>query len=351
VPTAPVGASLAGFVARCRWPDPDGVDLALAVSGGPDSSALAILARAAGRSATVHHVDHGLRPQSAEEADRVAELADLLGYRFVAQRVRVPPGPNLEARARRARYEVLPSRVATGHTMDDQAETVLLNMLRGAGLDGLGAMSAGRAAGEAGPTDAGGRVGGEAGSRGNGGRAAEREGGPLRPLLGLRRHETREVCARVGWEPLEDPTNSDPRHRRNRVRAELLPLMADIAQRDPVPILARQAELAADAAAALDALAEGLDPCDVGALRRAGEVVAVRALRRLLRYGPEAHPPSSAEIRRVLQVVSGERVATEVAGGRRVGRRAGRLEIGAAGGGGGTVHASEGPGGSWGGPG
>jgi tRNA(Ile)-lysidine synthase len=344
-------------VVRCRWPDPDGDDLALAVSGGPDSSALALLARAAGRPATVHHVDHGLRPESAADAERVAELADLLGYRFVAHRVRVPPGPNLEARARRPRYEVLPPRVVTGHTMDDQAETVLLNMLRGAGLDGLGAMSAGRAGGRAGPSDGRGCARGDAASRGSGGRGAEREvrgaereGGPRRPLLGLRRHETREVCDRAGWEPLEDPTNSDPRHRRNRVRAELLPLMADIAQRDPVPILARQAELVADAAATLDALAEGLDPRDVVALRRAGEVVAVRALRRLLRYGPEAHPPSSAEIRRVLQVVSGERVATEVAGGRRVGRRAGRLEIGTAGGGSGTVPGGERSGGLRGGP-
>ena len=269
---------------------------ALAVSGGADSAALAILAAAAGIEATLWHVDHGLRPESASEASVVATLASRLGHAFSGVRVSMEAGPNLEARARAARYAALPARVMTGHTMDDVAETVLLNILRGAALDGLAPMTSGRA-------------------------------GVSRPLLGLRRRDTRAICLSFGYEPIEDPTNADGRFRRNRVRSSLLPLLDDIAVRDVVPVLARQAELLGEDAALLDRLAAELDPTDVHALRSAPMPLARRALRAWLRSGEEGHPPSRAELERVMQVVKGENVACEVSGGRRVSRSAGRLTL------------------------
>jgi tRNA(Ile)-lysidine synthase len=291
--------AFADVTARCHFPPAGDGPVDLAVSGGPDSMALVVLAAAGGLSGTVVHVDHGLRPGSAGEAAEVEAVARRFGFAFECHRVEVGPGANLEARARRARYDVLPPGVLTGHTMDDQVETVLLNLLRGAGLDGMGGMRAGV------------------------GRPDVR-----RPLLGLRRHETVEVCARAGVEPLCDPTNSDPRFRRNRVRAEVVPLLCDVAGRDVVPVIARSAALAADDAAHLDALAAALDPLDCRSLRDQPEPLvrrAVRAWLRRARRDEEQHPPSAAEVQRVMDVVSGRAQACELEGGGRVSRRSGRL--------------------------
>ena len=295
------GSGSEGFtdlLPRCRFPDPADGPVALAVSGGADSAALAVLARAAGLDGVMIHVDHGLRPQSSEEAGRVRCLATDLGYAFSAVQVEIRPGPDLEARARRARYSVLPPGVLTGHTMDDQAETVLLNLLRGAGLDGLSGMRSG--------------------------------GGPAqvrRPLLGLRRADTMTVCRRAGFEPLVDPTNADPRYRRNRVRGELLPLLDQIAERDVAPVLARQAALLAEDGDLLAQMASVLDPSDVVALRATPRPLVRRALRGWLRGGEGQHPPSSSEVGRVMDVVEGRRRACQISGGRSVSRQAGRLVV------------------------
>ena len=290
------------LLTRCAFPPAGEGPVVLAVSGGPDSMALTVLAAGAGLSGRVVHVDHGLRPGSEQEAPMVERVARETGFSFESVRVCVPPGPDLEARARRARYGVLPAGVLTGHTMDDQAETVLLNLLRGASLDGLSGMRA-RSGVARGPVSV------------------------RRPLLGLRRAETLEVCRRAGITPLVDPSNSDPRFRRNRVRAELLPLLELIAERDVVPVLARQAAWAADDVDLLDLLASSVDPTDVLALRSAPPALARRALRAWLRSGEGHHPPSSAELTRVMDVVDGRRRACQLAGGRRVWRRAGRLAV------------------------
>ena len=288
---APAGAGgpVSALLGRCTFPGP-GTALACAVSGGPDSLALLVLATAAGCDATAHHVDHGLRPGSAAEADVVEAAAARLGAGFVAHRVSVAPGPNLEARARAARRAALPPGAATGHTADDQAETVVLNLLRGAGSDGLAGMRPGAA----------------------------------KPLLALRRSETEAVCAAAGLVPVRDPSNGDPAFRRNRVRAEVLPLLVAVAGRDVVPVLARQAALLRDEADLLDGLAAAADPCDARALSALAPAVARRAVRRLL--GGE-HPPGSAAVERVLAVARGDAVACEVEGGRRVRRSAGRLVV------------------------
>jgi hypoxanthine phosphoribosyltransferase len=264
---------------------------------------------------TAIHVDHGLRQGSAAEAGVVEAVAARVGARFESHRVTVGPGPNLEARARAARFAVLPPGVATGHTMDDQAETILVNLLRGAGADGLAGMAP----------------------------------GPRHPLLGLRRHETHALCAAAGLVPVCDASNDDPAFVRNRIRHELLPLCSAVAGRDPVPVLARQAAVLRDEAALLESLsAEALpDPADaraVTAVASARPALARRALRRWLRAQAAAaaddeadddgvaavagaHPPSLAEVERVLAVARGTAVGTELSGGVRVRRTTGRLRV------------------------
>jgi tRNA(Ile)-lysidine synthase len=288
------GAPWPELLERCCFPPGSG-PLVAAVSGGPDSLALLALACATGRTVLAVHVDHGLRPGSAAEADVVAAAAARFGARFEARRAEVAPGPDLEARARRARYGLLPTGVLTGHTADDQAETVLLNLLRGAGVDGLAGMRTGSVV--------------------------------VHPILGLRRSETHDLCRRLGLVPVDDPSNRDLRFRRNQVRHDLLPVLERVGGRDPVPVLVRQAGLLAADADLLEELAAGLDPADVATLLAAPVPLARRAVRRWLRRGDEQHPPGSAEVERVLAVAAGAAVACEVAGGRRVRRSRGRLHL------------------------
>jgi tRNA(Ile)-lysidine synthase len=287
-PAEPTGASL---LDRCPFPPP-GTALTCGVSGGPDSLALLVLATEAGCRVTAVHVDHGLRPGSAAEADVVAQAASRFGAAFQSVRVELADGPNLEARARAARQRALGADAATGHTADDQAETVLANLLRGAGVHGLSGMRA----------------------------------GARHPLLGLRRSETVALCVHRGLEPVVDPSNQDPRFLRNRIRHELLPLCSALAGRDLVPVLARQAELLAGDADLLDALSELVDPTDGRAVAEAPESVARRAVRSWLR-GDAEHPPSLAAVERVLSVARGEARATELPGGQRVSRSGGRLSL------------------------
>ncbi|MAG10234.1 MAG: tRNA(Ile)-lysidine synthetase, partial [Actinobacteria bacterium] len=107
------------LLSRCTFP-PSGSSVHCAFSGGPDSSALLILARAAGLSVTAHHVDHGLRPSSADEAATAVGIAQLLDIDCVVHRAEVDASHNLEAHARAARQAVLPPDALTGHTLDDQ---------------------------------------------------------------------------------------------------------------------------------------------------------------------------------------------------------------------------------------
>jgi tRNA(Ile)-lysidine synthase len=267
------------------------------VSGGADSLALLVLAVAAGCEVTAVHVDHGLRDGSAAEAEVVAAAAERCGAAFRRERVVVAPGADLEARARAARRAVLPPGHATGHTAEDRAETVVLALLRGTGPDGLAALPP----------------------------------GPEHPIVGLRRAETHQLCADLGLDPVQDPTNADPRFRRNRVRHEVLPLLADVAARDVVPLLCRLADLAAADGALLDEAAAAAvpDPTDAKALAAAPDALARRALRSWLRRstGAEQHPPDLAAIERVLAVARGDAVGAEVGGGLAVRRRDQRLWV------------------------
>jgi tRNA(Ile)-lysidine synthase len=255
---------------------------------------MAILATAAGCAVRLVHVDHGLRAGSAEEVAVVRRTADRLGVELEAVAVSVAPGGNLEARARAARRAALPEGALLGHTADDQAETVLLNLLRGSGLDGLAGI-----------------------------RADDRH-----PILRLRRAETRALCGALGFETVDDPSNASPVHRRNRVRHEIAPLLDEVAERDVVPLLTRLADHARDALEHLEAEAATLDATDARALSAAPPTLARIAVRRWLRpASPELHPPDTAAVERVLAVAAGLARATEVGGGWRVSRHAGRLVL------------------------
>lgn len=278
------------LLARCTFP-PAGSEVVCGVSGGADSTALLVLAVASGCHATAIHVDHGLRLASASEADRVEAVARSLGAGFDSRTAKVEPGPNLEERARIARAAALPTDVLLGHTADDQAQTVLWHLARGAGSHGLGAMSPDR-----------------------------------RPILGLRRSETHELCERLGLDVVVDPSNDDPSITRNRIRAELVPLLCDIAGRDVVPILCRAASHQREIAGLLDDLAAGIDADDARSLADAPAAVAATIVRSAWRrHAGDGHGPDAAAIGRVLDVAAGRTLATDVVDGWRVERHAGKL--------------------------
>ncbi|MDG4784276.1 tRNA lysidine(34) synthetase TilS [Micromonospora sp. WMMD961] len=214
----------------------------VACSGGADSLALAaatvFVAPRLGRGTVLVTVDHGLQDGSAERAEAVAAWASGAGFTATSVvRVEVAGrsgGP--EAAARDARYEALAEAarqhdavaVLTGHTRDDQAETVLLALARGAGPRGLAGMPVRR----------------------------ELDGVPLlRPLLEIGRDQTRAACAVLGLRPWQDPHNTDPSYARSRVRADLLPALVRALGPGVVDNLARTARLVAADNAALDEVA------------------------------------------------------------------------------------------------
>ena len=279
--------SLHHFFDQCMFPSNGPIHCA--VSGGADSSALLILASMTGEELIAHHVDHGLRPNSSIESDSVARLANQVGAKFRSVTLSLEEGPNLEARARSARFATLPDDVLTGHTADDQAETIILHLLRGGGPDALAGM-----------------------------------GDEHHPIIKLRRADTESVCQIFEWKPVEDPTNEDPRFRRNRVRHEVLPLLNEVAERDVVPLLIRAGEIADKDADLLDRLAQEIDVTDAAALATAPIALARRSVREWLRG---EHPPDLASVERVLQVARGEALGTEITGGRSVRRTNGKLRL------------------------
>lgn len=210
--------------------------VAVACSGGADSLALAEATVHDGRFA-VHGlvVDHGLQANSASVARRAAEQLTALGCAKVrVLAVRVDGSANVEAAARAARYAALDSArphagalVLLGHTLDDQAETVLLGLGRGSGPRSIAGM---------------------------------RELDPPwgRPLLGVRRADTVAACHSLGLPVWDDPHNTSARFRRVRLRHEVLPLLEDVLAGGVAPALARTAAQLREDCDALDALADTL---------------------------------------------------------------------------------------------
>lgn len=243
---------LIGNVAKAR--------IGVAVSGGADSLALLLLARDAGADeVAAATVDHGLRPSAAIEAAMVATVAAQFRIPHATLRPSAPIAGSVQAGARAARYALLEAWrqhealdwVLTAHHADDQAETLLMRLNRGAGVGGL------------------------AGIRAVNGHVA-------RPLLGWRRDELAAVVAAAGLEPADDPSNRDPRFDRTRMRAALAE-----AEWIDVPAVAASASHLADAEAALDWSVAQLEPerirAEGDALLLDPSGLPAELLRRLLR--------------------------------------------------------------------
>lgn len=269
--------------------------LGVAVSGGPDSLALLLLANAAcfGR-VEAATVDHGLRPESAGEAALVAEICAALAVPHAILRADAPIEGNIQSAARALRYRLLGGwaagagidRILTAHHVDDQAETLVMRLLRGAGLSGLSGIRANAA------------IAGVA---------------VARPLLGWRRAELAEIVRDAGIACVADPANADPRFDRARIRDRF----AKAGWIDPVP-LARSAAALAEAEAALEwtvdrlfaervAEANGgatLDPAGLPAeLRR-------RLLLRVLHALAPGASPRGPDVARLLAALAAGRAAT-----------------------------------------
>lgn len=282
--------------------------IGIAVSGGPDSLALLLLAASArpGRlEATT--VDHRLRPESAEEAAMVASLCSRLDvpHRTLLADWIEPPSANVQAAARAMRYRLLNAwaiergldAVATAHHADDQAETLLMRLLRGAGVGGLG------------------------GSRAK--RALSEEVTLIRPLLSWRKAELLALVAEAGIEPVDDPSNRDPRHDRSRIRQWL----TSTEWADPAR-LAASASAIRDADEALD---WALAPLITSRIRRDAELLIIepfdlpRELKRRLLLAAFAElgavPPRGPELIRAMDALEAGEIVTlsglKLAGGTR----------------------------------
>jgi len=224
-----------------------GVTVVVGFSGGPDSLcllwALSTLRRLGqGPCPVAVHVDHQLRVDSARDAAQAVALAHGLGVALEVEQVDVTVWPEYrlegtEAAARAARYAALgraalrhqAAAIAIGHTRDDQAETVLLRLLRGASLEGLAGMRpVSRRRVRLDPAD---HVGTEC--------------TVVRPLLGLGRAEVHACLSCLGLTPLEDPSNREPQYRRNRIRHQVIPLLEEIAP-GSTHVIARVATLLQD---------------------------------------------------------------------------------------------------------
>lgn len=262
--------------------------LGVAVSGGPDSLALLLLAAAAfPGDVEAATVDHGLRPGSAGEAAFVAGLCSRLGVPHATLRPPEPISGNLQSSARRARYELLEAWrrergsgwILTAHHADDQAETLLMRLNRGSGVAGLSGVRS-------------------------------RNGAVLRPLLGWRRAELEEMVAAADIDPVADPSNVDERYDRVRIRRELAgALWVDALS------LARSAEALAEADAALEYAADRLEAEQVrdrpGKLQLDPKGVPQELLRRLLlrllrRLNPRAQPRGEELTRLIERLERGE---------------------------------------------
>jgi tRNA(Ile)-lysidine synthase len=244
-----------------------GDDVLVACSGGPDSTALVhVLHRLRaelGITLSVASIDHGLRAESASEVAQVSALANELGIPFYSERVEVPrQGASIQGRARERRYGALheiarthgATRVAVGHSQDDQAETVLARILRGTGIRGLGGIEPRRA------------------------------DGVIRPLLDCRRSDLRDYVLDRGLPFVDDPSNHQRDFERARIRHEVLPVLLAEDSR-LVEHLAALGEEAAELNAYLDAqlpqaLPSGERRISVETLTEIAAPVRIRWLRR-----------------------------------------------------------------------
>jgi tRNA(Ile)-lysidine synthase len=272
----------------------------VALSGGADSAALALLVKRSGAGVDCLHVDHGL-PASPKMAAAAAGIAGALELSLETVEVTPVPGPSPEDRAREARYSVLetwPGPVLTGHTRDDNAETMLINLVRGSGPDGLTGIP------------------------------SFRSPNIHRPILRMLRSETREMASLAGLPFVDDPMNSDLALTRNRIRHSILPLLRELNPRI-VESLTRAAETLDRDTSYLRALApvpQGPSVA-VGLVMTLPRPLADRLLASLLRScGVEV---TSDRLGRVWSVARGESQSQQLGDGRVVRRRGALVEVNA----------------------
>jgi tRNA(Ile)-lysidine synthase len=293
-----------------------------ACSGGADSlalaGALAFEATRSGHQAGGITVDHGLQQGSAERAEQVVRILRGLGLDPAGSvAVTVGEGGGPEAAARAARYRALDAAaqrldatVLLGHTLNDQAETVLLGLARGSGARSLSGMPAAF----------------ERGSSGRSGRIGYR-----RPLLELDRETVRRAALAMGLSPWDDPHNDDPAYTRVRVRSEALPVLEQTLGPGVAQALARTARLLRDDADALDAWAATVSEPDVAALAALPRAVRTRVLRRLAIEAGGSPGALAAvhvdEMDRLVTAWHGQR-HVDLPGGVRAFRRYGKLLFG-----------------------
>lgn len=266
----------------------------IGLSGGPDSLALAAAAAAEGKDVRCVVVDHGLQPGSEEVAETAAGAAR--GFGLDAEVVRVAVGAgNLEAAAREARYEALLSYgkdVWVAHTVDDQAETLILGALRG------------NPSGMAPRTD---RI--------------------VRPFLGVRRADTVGACTELGVAPWHDPMNDDPAFRRVAVRKRVVPLLSELLGGDAVPALAATADRIAADDALITALADLSPTTSCAQLAAdAGPVRRRRLAAWLVSEGVRVQGDQLAAVEALVVDWHGQGPVA-VAGGRAVVRKGGQLAL------------------------
>ncbi len=283
----------------------------VACSGGADSLALAAATafECRERAAALITVDHGMQPGSADQAAAVAAVGYELGFdpvEIVPVTVGTAGGP--EAAARVARYAALDAAAAAldatvllGHTLDDQAETVLLGLGRGSGPRSIAGMR---------PVD----------------------GRYRRPFLGVRRATTQAACEALGLTPWHDPHNADPAYQRVRLRREVLPLLEDVLQGGVAEALARTAALTQADLDALDALAAGISSdsatLDVADLKDQPQAIRTRVLRAWALAGGAA-PLTTTHIAALDALVAGwhGQGPVDLPGGFAVRRASGRLHL------------------------
>lgn len=266
--TEPLLRQIAAGCARCQLdPSASGPDsLAVAVSGGVDSVVLLAALHALGARPTVVSLDHGLRPESADELRFVEALADRLGLPFVGARLELSGEGSRAAAARAARYAFLDRlpqpAVALGHHLDDQAETTLHHLIRGSGARGLAAMR-------------------------------PRRGKYLRPMLEIARSDILEYARTNALSWVEDPSN--PRSSRGAIRAEVMPVLTRLRPGASAAI-ARSARLLAEDDALLEQLSEPLWLGDAIALEPWAQAPDPLRRRALLRLAREAGAPEVGSV-------------------------------------------------------
>jgi|GEM_PF-3143261 len=275
----------------------------LACSGGADSLALLTILHAIDVDFSVCYVEHGLNEETQQAVNYLAELCGALNIDFYEQSIHMSDAEkesNLEANARRLRYEALEEVrikdnadvIATAHHQDDLAETFLINLIRGSGSGGVS--------------------------------LAKERNNIIRPVLGCRKSQLEALVEYCSLNPIIDPSNAELIFVRNRIRHEAIPLLDEISNRDVTELLVRASQIIKEDSDYIDTVAQICWPkeeASTKALRELDIVLQKHALRNWI----QGMPPSSEEIERILKVVNHEIKATQISGNRTIRRSGGVL--------------------------